>query len=390
MELSASTIRIIGGGIGGLAAAIALARHGAEVHVLEQAPDIREEGAGIQISPNGLAVLKDLGLEARLRETAPVSRAFVLKDGLTGRVVIRMPSSQKQDYLFIHRADLIQALAETARDLGVKIRLLQKVANVTGGKRVTTQLANGDHCESDLVIGADGLHSVMRPKLNPATPPFFTNQVAWRAVIPNHIGHPDEAHIHMGPGRHMVTYPLRGGAELNIVAVEERKTWADEGWSHHDDVANLRRAFSSFGAEAQRILADVDRPGLWGLFRHPVAENWFGDGRALLGDAAHPTLPFMAQGGNLALEDAWVLADCLHAYSDRQLALAAYQELRRDRAVAVTKAASNNAWKFHLRWPILRKTAHSMLALSEHVAPGRIRAGMDWIYTHDVTQARGR
>lgn len=387
MDNASSKILVIGAGIGGLAVATALAQAGRHVVVMEQAPEIREEGAGIQISPNGLAVLRALGVENALRAKAPVSQGFVLRDGVSGREVVRMPSSDAQDYLFVHRADLVSLLADAARQAGARIRLLQNVSDVTGGPFARSELANGDQCQSTLVIGADGLHSVVRPALNTQNRPFFTGQVAWRAVVPNDMNHPDEAHVHMGPGRHMVTYPLRGGSLLNIVAVEERKNWTAEGWSHRDDGDNLRHAFAGFDDVARRILSRVDAPGLWGLFRHPVAQNWYGDGLALLGDAAHPTLPFMAQGGNLALEDAWVLAHCLTTISDRQTALAQYQDRRRSRAAAVVKAASNNAWKFHLRNPVIRKTAHHMLGLGERIAPGRIRAGMDWIYTHDVTQA---
>lgn len=386
MKLSGLSIRVIGGGIGGLASALAFAKRGADVHVLEQAETVREYGAGLQISPNGMTVLRNLGVADALREVSPTCVAQVLKDGISGQDVLRMAIDDPQNYLFVHRADLVTVLAAAARAAGVKIRLLQRANKVVGGDVPHIDLANGDTCNADLVVGADGLHSVLRSSLNAASAPFFTGQVAWRAVVDNTIRQPAEARVHMGPGRHMVTYPLRGGRKLNIVAVEERQAWTQEGWSHYDDPANLKNAFSKFCPDVRQILENVEPPGLWGLFRHPVAAKWYGKGVALVGDAAHPTLPFMAQGANLALEDAWMLAQCLHVVEDRDMALAQYQALRRARAAKVVDAASRNAWKFHLRPKLFRKSAHAILGVTEWLAPGKMRAGFDWIYSYDVTK----
>ena len=189
----------------------------------------------------------------------------------------------------------------------------------------------------------------------------------------------------MGPGRHMVCYPLRGGERINIVAVQERRAWADEGWHHSDDPDNLRAAFAGFDGLANDILKRVDSVGLWGLFRHPVAANWYGEGAALLGDAAHPTLPFMAQGANMALEDAWVLAQSLDRGADFAVALSDYQAQRRDRVVKVVGAASSNAWKYQLRFAPMRLAAHMALSLGGKMAPEKMVRQFDWIYRHDVT-----
>ncbi|MCF6232129.1 MAG: FAD-dependent monooxygenase [Rhodobacteraceae bacterium] len=386
MGLSGQKVIVVGGGIGGLASALCLRRAGADVTVLEQSQAITEVGAGLQISPNGLAVLRALGLEPGLAENAVRAQAVVLRDFAQGKPVVRLDLQQlapDQGYYFVHRADLINLLVGAARDMGVKIRLLQQVDRVVDG---VLFLANGSEVRGDLVVGADGLHSKVRVALNGADTPFFTGQVAWRAVVPNDLELQAEAQVFMGPGRHLVCYPLRGGRLVNLVAVEERASWVDEGWDIHDDPDNLRAAFAGFGGTARALLDRVETVGLWGLFRHPVAAQWHGQkggvGVALLGDAAHPTLPFLAQGANMALEDAWVLAECL-AHGGT---LAQYQALRRDRVVRVIRAANGNAWKYHLRGP-LRVAAHLALRFGGAIAPGRMLHQFDWLYGLDVTRS---
>lgn len=392
MDLGALDITVIGGGIGGLTCALALRRHGAKVTVLEQAEAITEVGAGIQVSPNGLRVIEALGLADDLAARSVQARAVSLRNGGTGAEVARLDLTRlpaDQRYFFVHRADLVDLLSTAARDLGVTVRLLQRVDTVVPGTRPSIVLATGDTRETDLAIGADGIHSAVRPQLNAAQKPFFTGQVAWRCIVPNSTGHPAHARVHMGPGRHMVTYPLRDGTSLNVVAVEERAEWAAESWSQTDDADNLRRAFAGFDAEVHRILSQADAPGVWGLFRHPVAARWYGKGLALLGDAAHPTLPFLAQGANMAMEDAWVLADALARADDMDSGLAAYQARRKARVTRVINAASKNARNYHLAPGPFRFAAHTALGLLSRVSPGQMLARFDWLYGHDVTQSEG-
>ncbi|MBN8186184.1 FAD-dependent monooxygenase [Salipiger thiooxidans] len=390
MALNGRRIVVAGGGIGGLAAALAFRQRGAEVLVLEQAEAITEVGAGIQVSPNGLRVIEALGLAQGLAARACKARAVVLRDGLSGEQVLRLDLGQlpeRQGYQFVHRADLVELLADAAREAGVRIRLLQKVRSVVPGPMPSLELCNGDSVGGDLVVGADGLHSVLRRALNGNASAFFTKQVAWRAIVPNTSAHPAEAQVHMGPGRHIVSYPLRDGSSVNLVAVEERSHWVDEGWAQEDAPDNLRAAFAGFGGRVPEMLASVERVGLWGLFRHPVARSWHGEGVALLGDAAHPTLPFMAQGANMALEDAWTLAACLSADADQARALERYQSRRRNRCERIVSAANGNAWKYHLRNPLVRGVAHRGLGLAGRLMPQRMLRQFDWIYGHDVTAA---
>lgn len=381
-------ITVLGAGIAGLAVATALAQRGAQVRVLDQADAIREVGAGLQVSPNGAVVLKALGLGDALAQAAPRARAVVLRDFRRGAQVFRMDLARAdRPYHLAHRADLIEILRRGALAAGVTLELGRRVETVTpapGGVRL--DCADGHSETVPLLVGADGLHSPTRAVLNAAKQPFFTGQVAWRCTIPlDAPDTPPEATVHMGPGRHIVTYPLRGGALMNVVAVEERDGWAAEGWSHRDTPAHLRAAFADFTPEIRDLLHRAEEVYLWGLFRHPVAKHWARDRVALLGDAAHPTLPFLAQGANMALEDAWVLAEALHRDDDPATAFARYEAARRGRCARIVDAASKNADNYHLRPGPYRAAAHGALRLGARVAPQALAGRFDWLYGYDVT-----
>ncbi|MDC0737354.1 FAD-dependent oxidoreductase [Cognatishimia sp. SS12] len=388
MSLLGMHIAVIGGGIGGLTTALAFAHRGASVTVLEQAETISEVGAGLQISPNGLRVLDALGLGEDMRQLGVAAKAVELRDYRAGMTVARIDvgGDATGAHLFMHRADLIDRLAAACRGIGVKLRLLQKAKTVVPGPRPKVMLANGAELIADLVVAADGLHSVARGVLNGTSAPFFTGQCAWRATVPNRFDHPNVAQIHMGPKRHLVSYPLRGGRLVNLVAVQERSHWVEEGWALRDSPDNMRAAFADFGGAVPAMLAEVKATGLWGLFRHPVAPRWHQDNVVLLGDAAHPTLPFMAQGAVMAIEDAWVLVDSLSQVDDRAAGLALYQQRRFERVSKIVDTANGNAWKYHLSFPPLRWAAHTAMRTLSTVAPRRLTGQFDWIYQHDVTR----
>lgn len=381
-------ITVVGGGIGGLAAATALAQRGAVVRVLEQAPAIAEVGAGLQISPNGWRVLAALGLADAIAAKSLPAQAVHLRDFRRGAGVFTMPLGRPdQPWYLTHRADLIAALADAAQAAGVTIRCGTRVTAITPqGQGNLLQMADGTGEEHGLVVAADGLHSPARLALNPKSRPFFTGQVAWRATIAVDAPLAPEAHVFMGPGRHLVRYPLRDGRLVNIVAVEERDGWAAEGWHHRDDPAQMRRAFTDFCPEVTTLLAQADEAHLWGLFRHPVAQRWHENKLVLLGDAAHPTLPFLAQGANMALEDAYVLARCLAEDADHGTAFARYQALRRPRCARIVQAATDNATNYHLRPGPMRFAAHSALRLASRMAPHVVGGKFAWVHGFDVTR----
>lgn len=389
MSLIGQSVTVLGAGVAGLAVARALAMRGAQVTVLEQADAVREVGAGLQISPNGAAVLRALGLGAALEAVSTRATAVELRDGLSGEVVTRLDVAGA-GYHFAHRADLIALLLEGARAAGVELRLLHKVETVDlSGARPAWRLAQGETGTSGLLIGADGLHSPLRRALTGKVAPFFTHQVAWRALIPETAGAPQVAEVHMAPGRHLVSYPLRGGRLRNLVAVEERRAWVEEGWSLRDDSMEMQLAFQDFSPRVRGWLEQVEDVWLWGLFRHPVAEQWYRvmpEGAAvILGDAAHPTLPFLAQGACMALEDAWVLAAALAGHDRVAAGLAAYQAARWGRCSRIVAAANTNARLYHLSG-VARRVAHLGLRLGSVVAPQAALRRFDWLYRHDVTR----
>jgi salicylate hydroxylase len=301
-------------------------------------------------------------------------------DAVSGKTIAQFDlTKQTPSYRFFHRAALIDILARGCAAANVAVKL---GAQITALQPDGSFIADGVRIEPALTVGADGLRSIVRAHINKPAAPFFTGQVAWRAMIKTNNPEP-EARVWMAPGRHMVTYPLSNG-RLNIVAVQERSQWADEGWHHRDDPGNLRAVFADCGWEVKAILAEVEDVSLWGLFRHPVAVNWRMGSVAILGDAAHPTLPFLAQGANLAIEDAYVLARCCDEDASLDTALRKYQDLRRARVVKAIQAANSNARNYHLSGA-RRLVAHTGLRVMGRYAPNAFLNRLSWLYDHDVT-----
>jgi len=369
-------IAIIGAGIGGLTAALCFRHFGYRVDVFEQSPELNEVGAGIQISPNALRVFEQLGLEQTLKASGLQAQAIQLMNHAPARAVARLDLSQSRalgGYFLFHRADLVQVLVDACRDADVTIHLGQTIDGPTALQQD----------KYDLIVAADGLHSQFRKRLNPQTRAFFTGQVAWRSVVENVISQPPEARVHMGPHRHVVTYPIRDGRALNMVCIKEQADWCEEGWNHPDDPSILKQEFGDF-IDLLPVFDQVHTLQKWGLFRHPVASHWAEDNVVIMGDAAHPTLPFLAQGAVMAIEDAWVLAACFHRHGTKGLGM--YQSIRMPRVTRVLAAANANAWKYHLANPIVRCVAHTVLGAGSRIAPTRLVRQFDWIYAHDVTQ----
>ncbi|MFV0336386.1 MAG: FAD-dependent monooxygenase [Tropicimonas sp.] len=387
MTLIGQEITVLGGGIGGLAAARALAMRGARVRLLEQAAEIGEVGAGIQVSPNAGRVLAALGLEMAFEEISIASQGAVLRDYAEGAEVLRLDLTRFGRFGLVHRADLVAMLAVAAREAGVEIELGARVGEVSlDGGQAELRLENGEQREAPFLVAADGLHSRARPALLGSERPHFTGHVAWRALIPLVPGEvPAQAQVFMGPGRHLVAYPLRGGRLLNLVGVHERTAWQAEGWNHAGDPAEFRAIFTRFGGPVCGWLERVEAVHVWGLFRHEVARRWYGDNVAILGDAAHPTLPFLAQGACMALEDGWVLAACLSQGEGRGAALARYEALRAPRCRRIVDAGTANARNYHLGGPLSRTVAHLGLRVIGKALPGFMPDRFGWLYAHDVT-----
>ena len=369
MELTGLGVAVVGGGIGGMAAAAALAQRGARVVLYEQAPELAEVGAGLQVSCNGQRVLRALGAVGDVPpERAAVSPGTVFRDGRSGREVARVPPPQDGATWYMHRADLLDCLVRTAERAGVSLSLGSPV--------------EPGAVQADLIVAADGVRSHWRLGIDGPVVPAFTGQVAWRAVVPWQEEAPAAASVSLGHRAHVVSYPLRTGRLMNLVAVEERRDWQAESWTQTGDPGEFRARFAKFGGTVGEAIARVDNVHTWALHGRPVARTWARDNVVLLGDAAHPTLPFMAQGACLALEDAWVMADALEVSPDLPIGLARYQSLRQDRARKVVALAQGNAWRFHMGWPF-NWGAYGTLRLGA----GMLGRRLEWVYGYDATRA---
>jgi salicylate hydroxylase len=381
----AQRILIVGAGIGGLHAAAALARRGCAVTVLERAPALGEVGAGVQISPNAARLLERVGALAPLRAEAVAPPVAEMRDGATGAVILRLPLGPAAEarwgapYLNVHRADLAAALAQAAQAAGAALRFGAEAATVEDG---AVTLAGGERLTADAVIGADGVRSTVRAALFGAEAPRFTGSVAWRATVPaaavdtNLV--PQGAVVWVGPGRHLVTYRLRAGRLINLVAVEERAAWTAEGWSEPGDPAALRAAFR--GWRMAPLLAAVEGCFLWGLFDRPPTPAWSRGRVGLIGDACHPMPPFMAQGAGQAIEDGAALARLLPGAADVPAALAALHAARAARTARVQATARANARLYHARSLPERLARQGFVAAGSRLAPSVAAGRLDWLY----------
>ncbi len=382
MKINGLKYGVIGGGIGGIASALALRQRGADVTVFEQAKELTEVGAGLQISENGMVVLRALNVVDETPQAGLRSYGTLLRDYRAGRSISEIPAPSAGPTYYYHRADLLGLLHKAALREGVEFQLGTRVAQVRKHpSEAEIVLNDGAGIRVDCVIAADGGRSEIRSNLSGPETPEFTHQVAWRATIPwaRHDQKPC-AVLTMGPGRHVVTYPLRDHTMMNVVAIEERSDWQEEGWQRRGDPGDLRARFSDFGGLVGDILGLVRETHVWALFLRPVAGSWQNGRVALLGDAAHPTLPFMAQGACLALEDAWTLARSFDDQPGIHQALAAYETRRKPRARKVVAAAGANARNFHLRGPMRLAAQAALMAIGP-----RLARKYEWIYGYDVT-----
>ncbi len=390
-------VLISGGGIGGLTAALCLLQHGAEVHVLERAPALGEVGAGIQLPPNAMKVFKALGLDMALAEIASRPDAIEARMGRSGLELFHIPLAEiavtrwGAPYLHIHRADYIHVLENALRAKAPDAVHLG--ANVVGYTQsaggVQVQLADGREFLGDVLIGADGIHSPVRAQMLGPQKSVFTGHIAWRAVVPVDALGKDaprpRACVWMGAGRHCVTYRLRRGELANFVGVVERDDWTIESWTERGAAEEAKADFKDWHPTITRILSEAKELYRWALFDRAPLSTWV-DGRvALLGDAAHPMLPFMAQGAAMAVEDAWVVAQKLSEGTSIEVALQAYQQTRFERASEIQAGSRATAKTFHKRTWLSQIATYAPMWLAGKIAPNAIHKRQDLIYGYDVT-----
>lgn len=388
---------IVGGGVGGLASAIALAQRGHEVTVLEQAPELTEIGAGLQIAPNGWRVLDALGVTPLIRATLFEPEQIEMRMGVSGRQVFGLPMkgyAQQRwgaPYVHIHRADLVDALAARLRQLAPDA--IQTEVSVTGYAQsndgVTLACADGLDRSGDLVIGADGLHSVIRTQMLGPDAPRYTGNVAWRAVVPvealgNHAP-PRGACIWAGGKRHAVTTRLRAGTMANFVGMVEMPEPSPEGWRVVGQKADAQAAFAGWDPVVMTLIDRADTLNRWALFDRAPLPRWHEGRVVLLGDAAHPMLPSMAQGAVQALEDAWILAAVLDAGDTPDAAFRRFFDLRIDRTSRIQKGSAANVRLFHRGSMLGRVAVYGPMAIGARMFPNLIHARQDWVFGYDAT-----
>ncbi len=387
-------VLIAGGGIGGLAAALALARDGARVTVFEAHDGPGEVGAGLQLSANAVKALRALDLEEPIAARASRPEAIELRLPGSGRLVSRVALGARHEarfgapYFHIHRADLHAVLAEAA-DAHPQIQVMTgaRVERVTHAKaQVGVELTGGAETSGDILIGADGVRSVVREGVAGKDEPVFTGMMAWRACVPMKTDEvvPPVATVWMGRGRHLVTYPLPHRGVMNLVGVVEKKDWREESWRVEGSVEEMTADFGGWHASVDALLARLEQPLRWALYeRHPLAV-WSAGRVALLGDACHAMPPFLAQGAGMALEDAVVLARKLKQNPDDvNHALREYGAARQERTAKVQQASWANAWRFHLETGFLRFCVYGALGVASRIAPNQPGKMFDWIYAYD-------
>ena len=341
---------VVGGGIGGMSAAVALNRAGIDVQVHEQARELTEVGAGVSLAPNGLRMLDRLGVGEGIRRLGArhVSTQLRLADG---RPAPHEPHqfAQPGRNVGIHRADLLALLAEELPPGTVRTGHRCTDFNQDAGA-ATVGFGDGTSVTADVVIGADGIHSVLQGFVVDPAEPVFSGVVAYRGLVPSMAGYPaDTMRMWVGESKHFLVFPVRAGQLLNYVGFVQSGTSVRESWSAAGDPAALAAHFAGWDPVIGEIIAATTGPGgsgfQWGMYDRAPLPRWSSGRLTLLGDAAHPMLPHLGQGVNQALEDTVALAELLGACASPAgvpRALTAYEELRRDRTAQVQLGSRRN------------------------------------------------
>ena len=385
----ARRIVIIGGGIGGLTAAVALRQHGFEVAVYERAAELGEVGAGLQVGSNAVKVIRALGFEDAYLKLAFQPRTICSVAWNTGALRFREPLRENAatrygaPYTTAHRADLHRLLQAMLPDNCITLNAqCTGVANTPGG--AVARFADGREVEAEIVVGADGIRSVVREALFGHSAPRFTQQMAWRAIVPiecvpTDIGPGGAVRIDrdeyvgwLGPTGHIICYPIRGGELYNIFAGRVSEDWVEEGWAVPSSGEELLAGYAGWNEQLLEMLGQVGAVHKWGIHDRDPLRSWTEGRITLLGDAAHPMMPTLAQGAAISIEDGYALARNLAAHgADVQAGLTAYDAERVPRASRVQLQARQ---QFQ----------------NNRMNPAPPPISRDWIFEHDVTRAPGR
>lgn len=396
---SSPHVLIAGAGIGGLTAAVALLDDGIDCDLYEQASELREVGAGLQLAPNGTRVLFALGLEPSLRRDGVETSDKTIRLWSTGQTwslydpAVATPVERFGSPMFLmHRGDLHAMLVEAVRARKPNaIHLNARCADFEQGEtQVSLMLEDGRCVAGDMLVGADGLHSRIRQKLfGPATPKF-TGILAWRGLapmerLPPHLRRP-VATQWVGPNGHVTCYPVNGGKLLNMVGEVERDDWRLESWVEPGTQKECLADFPGWHRDLLDVINSIDQLYKWGLFLREPLPQWSVGRVTLLGDSCHAMLPFLGQGANMAIEDGYVLARCMTSFRDDPVtALKRYETARLKRTIDIVQRSAAMAETFHNDQLIDPEAGASYI--SQQWAPEKVRTRYDSIYSYDALQA---
>jgi salicylate hydroxylase len=389
-------VLIAGGGLGGLTAAAALLKMGCDVEVFEQAPELREVGAGLQLSANGTRVFYALGMgealkahscEAQGKEIRIWSSGETWKLFDLGRISVERYG---YPYFTVYRPDVLNVLADAVRrekpdaiHLGSRcVGFSQDVSSVS------LLLENGETVVGDVLVGADGVHSRIRQGLFGEDRPQFSGIIAWRGIVPMERLPPHMARMvgtnWVGPGGHVVHYPLRGGRLMNFVGALERSDWQVESWSARGTQEELAADFEGWHEDVHALIRSIPVPYKWALMARPPMARWSVGRVTLLGDACHSMVPFLAQGAVMAIEDGYILGRCLGELDgDVPSRLMRYEEARRDRTRRAVEGSASNIQRFHN--PALADPVKGREYVDREWAGQRVAERYEWLFRYDVT-----
>jgi salicylate hydroxylase len=387
-------ILIAGAGLGGLTAALALMRRGHRVRIYEQALDLKEIGAGVQLGANGTRLLISVGLEEAMLKVVCVPQGREFRLWSTGQSWTPFDVGEESvqrfgaPYWMVHRGDFHAVLVDAVRRADPDA--IRTGCGCIGFEQTesgaTLLLANGERVEGEVLIGADGVHSRIRQQMFGDGKAQFTGIMAWRGLVPMEKLPPHQRRLvgnnWIGVGGHVVTYPLRRGELLNFVAVIERDDWRVESWTEPGSKEECLRDLGRWHQDIHNIVHAIDIPYKWALLGREPLEH-FAQGRVcVMGDAAHPTLPFLAQGANMALEDGVILARLLDTCADIPDALIRYENARLERTARIVRGSADNTKRFHN--PALGSAEGATAYIEREFEPAKVRARYDWLYEYDA------